>query len=231
MRSSRILKHFTIYGVLLSFILIGCGEDTGQSASVEEDPIDVGLPMEDADVCPPPGVVVDQGPIGDVGVSTPAIPEFPQGESAPASGYSMVSAPLTLFDVLADGRILGATQAGITVFDGDQTLDLGETFGQLIGAHTVAGDHLVFTTEGIFALMGNELQPSPLNEVVSNIVRLIRTDPLNVVDQRAKLTPLGQWHIAVTFWMMSRSIGSPRRLRAVRRTAHYGQHKVPLYSR
>ena len=177
MRSSRILKHFTIYGVLLSFILIGCGEDTGQSASVEEDPIDVGLPMEDAYVCPPPCVEVDQGPIGDVGVPSPAIPEFPQGESAPASGYSMVSAPLTLFDVLADGRILGATQAGITVFDGDQTLDLGETFGQLIGAHTVAGDHLVFTTEGIFALMGNELQPSPLNEVVSNIVRVVRTGP------------------------------------------------------
>ena len=123
MRSSRILKHFTIYGVLLSFILIGCGEDTGQSASVEEDPIDVGLPEEDAYVCPQPCVEGDQGPIGDVGVSTPAIPEFPQGESAPASGYSMVSAPLTLFDVLADGRILGATQAGITVFDGDQTLD------------------------------------------------------------------------------------------------------------
>ncbi len=169
-----------LVGAILCLALAGCGDSQKETLADPNLPVDAGMDMADATICPAPCNEPDQG-APDQGVvpdgsSPPEGPaHLPMGESAPASAYTVVSGPLSVFDVLADGRIVGESGSGIQLFHADTVVDLGSDFGTLRGAHTVAGEHVVFTSDGVFALVGDELQPSPLNDSVQNIRRVTRT--------------------------------------------------------
>jgi hypothetical protein len=114
--------------------------------------------MEDAATPFDAGTVIDSGP-----------EEFVVGEALPSNTSTVVDGWLARWSVLFDGRIVGQTNQGISLFDSGSEQALGTDLGELIVARTAGTEILVLTDQGLFVLGPDGLELSPVDELVNGI--------------------------------------------------------------